>query len=147
MTFMWLISTVIAKTKHLWCGAWLYVKKTKIKSKGQFPISGIFWAGGILDNKRLLSRNNLFNFRVTFPPTKNRISARSLNSTDWKLALSSLKFQILGWSSRHLSFTLRLRITILGSWFILEFLQRFSLALLQKMESKGNFHAAAFRSE
>ena len=55
--------------------------------KGQFPVSGIFRAGGILDNKMLLNRNNLFNFRATFSLVNKRISARSENSTDWKLAL------------------------------------------------------------
>ena len=43
--------------------------------------------GGILDNKRLLSRNYLLNFRATFSLTNERISARSENSTDWKSAL------------------------------------------------------------
>ena len=38
----------------------------KETSKNQFPVSGIFLAGGILDNKRLLNRNDLFNFTVTF---------------------------------------------------------------------------------
>ena len=56
-------------------------------SKGQFPVSGISRAGGILDNEMLLSRNNLFNFRATFSLVNKRISARSENSTDWKLAL------------------------------------------------------------
>ena len=56
------------------------------KAKAQFPVSGIFRAGGILDNKKLLSRNYLFNFRATFSPSNNRISARSENCTDWKSA-------------------------------------------------------------
>ena len=41
------------------------------KLYGQFPVSGICRAGGIFDDKRLLSRNYLFNFRVTFSPAKN----------------------------------------------------------------------------
>ena len=57
-------------------------------TKGQFPVGGIFRAGGILDNKKLLSRNYLFNFKATFSPTNNGISARSENSTDWKSALT-----------------------------------------------------------
>ena len=57
--------------------------------KGQFPVSGISRAGGILDNEMLLSRNNLFNFRATFSLVNKGISARSENSTDWKLALRS----------------------------------------------------------
>ena len=56
--------------------------------KGQFPVSGISRAGGILDNEMLLSRSNLFNFRATFSLVNKRISARSENSTDWKLALT-----------------------------------------------------------
>ena len=55
--------------------------------KGQFPVGGIFRAGGILDNKKLLSRNYLFNFTATFSPTNNGISTLSENSTDWKSAL------------------------------------------------------------
>ena len=57
------------------------------RRKGQFPVSGIFRAGGISDNKMSLSRNNLLNFRATFSLVNKRISARSENSTDWKLAL------------------------------------------------------------
>ena len=56
-------------------------------SKCQFPVSGIFRAGGILDNEKLLSRNYIFNFRATFSLTNNSISVRSENSTDWKSAL------------------------------------------------------------
>ena len=41
---------------------------------------------GILDNKTLLSHNHVFNFRATFSSANNRLSARSENSTDWKLA-------------------------------------------------------------
>ena len=52
--------------------------------KGQFPVSGILRAGEILENQKLLSHNNLFNFRATFSLVNNRISARSENSTDWK---------------------------------------------------------------
>ena len=37
-------------------------------SKAQFPVSGIFPTGGILDNEKLLSRNNLFNFKRHFLP-------------------------------------------------------------------------------
>ena len=59
--------------------------------KGQFLVSGIFRAGGILDNKMLLNRNNQFNFRVTFSLVNKRISTRSENSTDWKLALKNIK--------------------------------------------------------
>ena len=43
---------------------------------------------GILDNKRLLSRNYLFNFEAKFSPTAIRISARLDNSTDWKSAFT-----------------------------------------------------------
>ena len=57
-------------------------------AKAQFPVSGISRAGGILDSEKLLSRNYLFNFRETFSPANNGISARSENSTDWKLALT-----------------------------------------------------------
>ena len=39
-----------------------------------------------LHNKMLLSCNNLFNFRATFSLVNNKISTRSENSTDWKLA-------------------------------------------------------------
>ena len=60
--------------------------------KGQFPVSGISRAGGILDNEMLLSRNNLFNFRATFSLVNKRISARSENSTDWKLALRPFSY-------------------------------------------------------
>ena len=56
--------------------------------KGQFPVTGIFRAGGILDNKWLLSRNYLFKFRATFSPANNRISARSENYTNWRSALT-----------------------------------------------------------
>ena len=56
---------------------------------GQFPVSGISRADGILDNEMLLSRNNLFNFRATFSPVNKRISARSENFTDWKLAFKA----------------------------------------------------------
>ena len=56
--------------------------------KGQFPVSGIFRAGGILDNKKSLRRNYPFNFRAKFSLANKRISARSENSTDWKSALS-----------------------------------------------------------
>ena len=59
--------------------------------KAQFPVSGIFRAGGILDNKKLLSRNYLINFRAIFSPANNRIPARSENCTDWKSALISVK--------------------------------------------------------
>ena len=41
--------------------------------EGQFPITGSFQAGGILDNKRFLSRNYLFNFLATSSPVNNRI--------------------------------------------------------------------------
>ena len=56
--------------------------------EAQFPVSEIFRADGMLDDKNLLSRNYLFNFRATFSPANNRISARSENSTDWKSALT-----------------------------------------------------------
>ena len=55
--------------------------------KDQFPVSGILQAGGILDNKGLLGRNYLLNFRVTYSLTNNIISARSENSAGWKSAL------------------------------------------------------------
>ena len=61
-----------------------------VVSKGQFPVSGIFRAGRILDNKKLLSSNYLFNFRATFSLANKRISASSENSTDWKSALTVL---------------------------------------------------------
>ena len=57
------------------------------EGKGQFPVSGIVRAGGILDNKKLLSRNYPFNFRATFSLANKKISARSENSTNWKSAL------------------------------------------------------------
>ena len=57
-----------------------------IPFKPNFQSAEIFWAGGILDNKKLLSRNYLFNFRATFSPANNRISARSENSADWRSA-------------------------------------------------------------
>ena len=59
-----------------------------IRTKGQFPVSGIFRAGGILDNKKLLSRNYPFNFRATFSLANKRISDCSENSSDWKSALT-----------------------------------------------------------
>ena len=52
-------------------------------SEGWFPVSGIFRAGGILQNKRLLSRNFLFNFSVIFPLINNRVSTRSDKSMDY----------------------------------------------------------------
>ena len=55
--------------------------------KGQFPVNGIFRAGGIFDNRRLLSHFYLFIFRVISSPTNNRISNRSENFANWKLAL------------------------------------------------------------
>ena len=58
--------------------------------KANFPVSGIFRAGGILDNKRLLSRNYLFNL-ATFSPANNGISARSESFTDWKLAVTTVR--------------------------------------------------------
>ena len=64
-----------------------FFRLVEIRYKGQFPVSGIFRAGGILDNKKLLSRNYPFNFRATFSLSNKRISARSENSTDWKSAL------------------------------------------------------------
>ena len=59
--------------------------------KAQFPVSGIFRAGGILDNKKLLSRNYPFNFSATFSLANKRISARWENSTDWKSALTKIQ--------------------------------------------------------
>ena len=44
--------------------------------------------GLYLPDKKLLSRNYLFNFRAKFLPANNRISARAENSTDWKSALN-----------------------------------------------------------
>ena len=44
--------------------------------------------GGILDSKRLLSRNCLFIVRATFSLANNRNSAPSENSTDWKTAVT-----------------------------------------------------------
>ena len=59
--------------------------------KGKFPVSGIFRLGGILGNKRLLSRNCLFIFRATSSPANNTISLRSESSTDWKSAVMAFK--------------------------------------------------------
>ena len=56
-------------------------------TKGQFPVNGIFRAGGILDNKRLPSRNYLLNFRAALSLASNRNSTPSENSTHWKSAL------------------------------------------------------------
>ena len=66
----------------------LTISFIKIVSKAQFPVSGIFRAGGIFDNKKLLSHNYLFNVRATISPVNNEISARSENSTDWKSAFN-----------------------------------------------------------
>ena len=89
-------------------------KNTRKWRKGQFPVSGIFGAGGILDTKKLLSRNDLLNFRATFSLTNNRISARSENSTDWKSALmanfqsveSSERAEILLFTRENVALTL-----------------------------------------
>ena len=60
---------------------------------GQFPVSRIFLAGGILDKAKLLRRNYLFHLKATFSPANNRISARSENSTDWKSAFRGKSLQ------------------------------------------------------
>ena len=62
-------------------------RKNFRQSKAQFPVSGIFRAGGIFDNKKLLSHNYLFNVRATFSPLNSEISVRAENSTDWRSAL------------------------------------------------------------
>ena len=73
------------KKKHVRANVGPFMNKTL--RKGQFPVRGIFRAGGILVNKKLLSRNYLFNFRAKFSLKNNRISVRSENSTDWKSAV------------------------------------------------------------
>ena len=55
--------------------------------KGQFPVSGLFRPWRNLDNKELLSRNYLLNFRATFSLANSANSAHSESSTDWKSAL------------------------------------------------------------
>ena len=67
-------------------GNWWDLRRCGDKRKGQSPVSRNFRAGGILDNKILLSHKNLFNFRATFSLVNKRTFARSQNSTDWKLA-------------------------------------------------------------
>ena len=56
------------------------------EQRDQVTVSGIFRGGGILDNKKLLSRNYLFNFRATLSPANDRASACSENSIDWRSA-------------------------------------------------------------
>ena len=73
------------------CGVLMTKRGNHVSSngvkKGQFPVSSIFRAGGVSDNKKLLSRNYPFNFRETFSLANKRISTRSENSIDWKSAL------------------------------------------------------------
>ena len=57
----------------------VYILKP-IFSQPNFP------SGGILDNKKLLSRNDPFNFRATFSLANKGIFARSEHSTYWKSA-------------------------------------------------------------